>query len=322
MRRPFLILLIVAVALAQYTPPPGFLSSPTSPAAPTGSLQYNNSGAFGALAHSNWDGLNLNIQDSSGTYNIFTLSADMTNGDPDCAAFFTINCDNARPPANAGSDGTQGLFVNITAARGGDTTNPTTATGGRGGDGSYGGGLGGDAPNAIVNSTGGRGGDGRFSGNDGGLATTSGSGVRTGGTGGDAIVYGGFGKNAAGGSANHGGDAGIVQIPLSTGGTGSTSNGLDSYLLVDGSGLRGNRTFLARFVGPNSVPVPQIRITGAIQPGILTFAQLTTAAGTALAFDQFGCSDCKVTSGADSTCATGGGGAMAFRIASAWKCLQ
>jgi hypothetical protein len=34
------------------------------------------------------------------------------------------------------------------------------------------------------------------------------------------------------------------------------------------------------------------------------------------------CSDCQVTSGADNTCASGGGGAFAFRIGGAWRCFN
>jgi hypothetical protein len=61
----------------------------------------------------------------------------------------------------------------------------------------------------------------------------------------------------------------------------------------------------------------QLATNGTIIQAGVTFANLGTPANGSLVY----CSDCGVTSGADNTCATGFNGALAVRLAGAWKCL-
>lgn len=77
---------------------------------------------------------------------------------------------------------------------------------------------------------------------------------------------------------------------------------------------------------PGATECVQLGSTGAVttsgracgQPAPLTFSTL----GTPSNGNQAYCSDCKVTSGVDNTCASAGTGALAVRLNGAWKCFQ
>jgi hypothetical protein len=301
----------------------GSINTAAGGAFPAGSgteLQYRfNATTFGAIPNSSWVGLNLNIKDSSNTYNIFTLSTDLVNGDPDCNELFVIACDSSKPPIVATNTATDGLSADINAAWGGDTT-ALTGVGGNGGSAGVKGGSGGVASGGTTTSTGGNGGIASATGGDGAAAAVAGTGTNLGGNGGEAQLAGGSGGNASAGTSNTGGNGGITADVPGTGGSGATANGQDGYHVVDGSVLRGNRAdkILAKWVTPSSGPIPAIHINGAVGLATILFANL----GTGLEGDQFKCSNCQVTSSIDNTCATGGTGAAATYINGAWKCQQ
>lgn len=73
---------------------------------------------------------------------------------------------------------------------------------------------------------------------------------------------------------------------------------------------------LARFA-VNGTKVAAVTAAGMFQSVGLTFSNLGTPADGNIVF----CSDCQVTSTLDNTCTSGGSGAFAFRINSAWRCF-
>ncbi len=290
---------------AQYTPPSGGGGGSTNPAGSGTEVQYRLNGTtFGAMAGSTWtnatrslvmiggSGRPVDLQDSTGMIDLFYVSPDSVN-DHGLWALGVI------PPDVAGAIGTTpfGPAIQLRAPNGGNTTIATTGAGGVGGDMLLRCGAGGTAPNALVSSTGGKGGNCVTVGGGGGVGATQG------GAGGDI-------QHFAGDGANLNGSGGSVLM----GAGGGVGTGLDGSVQVLG-GAQGNADIL-QVQDVNGVILSKFGLDGSYTNLSILFAALgTPAAGT-----QKYCSDCKVTSGADNTCATGGGGAMAFRIASARNC--
>lgn len=248
-------------AFGQITPPPSGGGGGGTPASPSGSVQFNNSGAFGGSANLLWDNANgaFNIL-SSGITNIVAIGTDPILGDPDCGALFIINCDSLVTPTNAAGTGQTSPAIELFTATGGSTSIATNGIGGSGGQIRLQSAPGGKADSANTSSTGGVGGLMYIAsgvGADSILAT----GNNLGGHGGKLQLQTGKGGNAASGATNNGGNGGDLEIDLGAGGTGSTMNGTAGQFLIVGASTvfsvtsTGNTSIAGSFAVSTTSPI-------------------------------------------------------------------
>jgi len=238
------LLILSLTASAQYTPPSGG-GVPTSPASPVNSVQYNNAGAFGGMAGTEWDNTTrlLITRSTTSTDPILIFSNDPV-GDASAAfnsgALFYLNYNGVVPADDVGASGKRGAFIEFDSVTGGNTTIATTGLGGRGG-GLFGhAGNGGTCPNAATACTGGLALNIAWSGGTGGSANGAANlGINIGGKGSTIVSIAGNGGTAANGTSNTGGDGGSINHLLGSGGIGSTANGLDGTFIIS-AGARAN----------------------------------------------------------------------------------
>ena len=204
-----------------------------TPAAPSGSIQFNNSGAFGGSGSLLWDNSNLALNIMSGASPLFAFGTDLINGDPNCASLFSVNCFSIAPPTETINIGDGGIPIYIISVSGGATSIATTGTGGPGGLILLQTGVGGAASSANTSSTGGAG--GLFRVNVGNGASARGTGINHGGNAGGVEIDTGTGGDTSAGTSNTGGNGGNFVILLGAGGVGSTANGTDGQFTINGS---------------------------------------------------------------------------------------
>jgi len=292
------------------------------PEGPTLSIQFNANGTMcGGMTGSqvfDSDG-SIVLNNGANAMVILSSNPEGETAGPGSGAVFALNIDGIGPPDVSSSTGTDSGYVFLQMTAGGNTTIATSGQGGLAGEFLVMGNTGGTAPMAAVNSEGGEGSDieldsgpggdassgatsntgGRagsisFNAANGGDATT-GAGTNNGGDGGSINLRAGTGGHGTDGAANEDGHAGKVQVELSTG-------------IVNGkftvSGVQ-SEMFIVDYSGTATI-----------------FSTVFASLGTPSNGSEVYCSDCKVASSIDNTCAATGTGAWASQINGAWKCAQ